>query len=252
MLGYDTTQPVTVDEMLHHCRAVKRGTKGPLIVGDMPFGSYETSPIQAMQTAFRFVKEGFVDAVKLEGGNNRKDHIRSIVDGGIAVMGHIGLNPQSISALGYFKAQGRTAEQAEMLVEDALSIQDAGAFACVIECVPPIVAQKVSEMISIPLIGIGAGPYVDGQVLVYHDMLGLLQHPHHRNVAPKFCKIFADAHFEVMKGLKRFKVDAEKGVFPGPEHSPYAMLPNEEEMFLGVLSGKYGKCGSDGKNDSKR
>lgn len=197
MLGYDTTQPVTVDEMLHHCRAVKRGAIRPLIIGDMPFGSYEASPERALETAYRFVKEGGVDAVKLEGGLTRVSHIKKIVDGGIAVLGHVGLTPQSVSILGGFHAQGRSAGKAMRLVEDALAVQEAGAFACVVECVPAVVGQAITEALEIPTIGIGAGPYTSGQVLVYHDMLAVMQHPHHALYVPRFCKTFANIGEEV-------------------------------------------------------
>ena len=155
-LGHSNTLPVTVDEMLHHCRATSRGAEKALIVGDLPFGSYERSPEDAYSTALRFLKEGNVDAVKLEGGKQRAETVRKLVDGGIAVMGHVGLTPQSISVLGGFRAQGRTAEAATQVLEDALALQDAGAFAVVLECVPPEVGAVVTEALSIPTIGIGA------------------------------------------------------------------------------------------------
>ncbi|KAG5180303.1 ketopantoate hydroxymethyltransferase-domain-containing protein [Tribonema minus] len=223
-LGYETTQPVTVEEMLHHCRAVKRGAAGPLLVGDMPFGSYEVSPEQALQTAYRFVKEGGVDAVKLEGGRTRTEHIKRIVEGGVAVMGHVGLTPQAISVLGGFRAQGRSV------------IQEAGAFAVVLECVPAVVGRAIADALEIPVIGIGAGPHTDGQVLVYHDMLGILSHPHHQRMAPKFCKVFADVQTEVMKGLHAYRREVEAGAFPGAAHSPYAMTPAEEANFEHLLA----------------
>ncbi|CAM9384049.1 unnamed protein product [Phaeothamnion confervicola] len=222
-LGYDTTQPVTVDEMLHHLRAVCRGAKHPLIVGDMPFGSYEVSPAQALETAYRFVKDGGADAVKLEGGRNRAEHVRKVVDGGIAVMGHVGLTPQAISVLGGFRAQGRTAVKARQLVDDALAVQDAGAFAIVVECVPAPVGAAITEALEIPTIGIGAGPHTSGQVLVYHDMLGMLQHPHHAQFVPRFCKRYASVGEEARKGLEAFREECESGVFPSPKYTPYEM-----------------------------
>ncbi|CAM9614201.1 unnamed protein product, partial [Pylaiella littoralis] len=234
-LGYETTQPVTVEDMLHHCKAVSRGARSPLVVGDLPFGSYEVSPEQALRTSIRFVKEGNVEAVKLEGGKNRVEHIRKIVDGGIAVMGHVGLTPQAISVLGGFRAQGRTAVKAKQVVEDALAVQEAGAFAVVVECVPSPVARAVTEALDIPTIGIGAGPCTSGQVLVYHDMLGMLQHPHHGQFVPRFCKSYASVGDEVRRGLENFRREVEGGVFPQEKHSPYKMPPGEEEAFLLLL-----------------
>ena len=178
VLGYDTTQPVTMEDMLHHCKAVRRGAPSRFIVGDMPFGSYESGPEEALKNAYRLVKEAGVDAVKLEGGRNRAETVRKLVDCGIAVMGHTGLTPQGISVLGGFRAQGRTAVKARAILDDALALQEAGAFAVVIEFVPSIVAKAVTDAVKIPTIGIGAGPHTTGQVLVYHDLLGVEHHPH--------------------------------------------------------------------------
>lgn len=235
-LGYDTTQPVTVDEMLHHCQAVSRGARTPMVVGDMPFGSYEVNPEEALRTAIRFVKEGKVNAVKVEGGSNRAEHIRKIVDGGIAVVGHVGLTPQAISVLGGFRAQGRTAVKARQLLDDALAVQEAGAFAVVVECVPSPVAKSVTEALEIPTIGIGAGPFTSGQVLVYHDMLGMLQHPHHAQFVPRFCKNYASVGEEVRRGLERFRQEVEEGSFPQEQYSPYKMSGDEEETFRKLLA----------------
>ncbi|CAM9182561.1 unnamed protein product [Choristocarpus tenellus] len=235
-LGYDTTQPVTVDEMLHHCKAVSRGARSPLIVGDMPFGSYEVNPEQALETAIRFVKEGKVDAVKLEGGRNRVEHVKKIVDGGVAVVGHVGLTPQAISVLGGFRAQGRTAVKARQLVDDAIAIQEAGAFAIVVECVPSPVARAITNALEIPTIGIGAGPHTSGQVLVYHDMLGMLQHPHHAQFVPRFCKRYANVGEEVRRGLEQFREEVETGVFPEEQYSPYKMCAEEELQFNSLLA----------------
>ncbi|CAM9745233.1 unnamed protein product [Chrysoparadoxa australica] len=235
-LGYDTTQPVTVEEMLHHCKAVARGAKTPLLIGDLPFGSYEASPEQAHRTAIRFVKEGSMDAVKLEGGASRVEHIRRIVDGGIAVVGHVGLTPQSISVLGGFRAQGRTAVKARQLVDDALAVQDAGAFAVVVECVPSTVAKAITDAVEIPTIGIGAGGSTSGQVLVYHDMLGMLQHPHHAQFVPKFCKRFANVGEQVNAGLLAYRAEVESGVYPGSAYSPYTMSSKEEHSLAELLA----------------
>ncbi|CAM9237209.1 unnamed protein product [Discosporangium mesarthrocarpum] len=290
----------------------------------MPFGSYEISPEQALGTAVRLVKEGKVDAVKLEGGRNRVEHVKKIVDGGIAVVGHVGLTPQAIrlgagvksrgtcgipllstmsylpaatfdethallllsvvmdtscslknyvgsaktwllasltfavtpipknrkncnlilftfrplksSVLGGFRAQGRTAVKARQLVDDALAIQEAGAFAVVLECVPSPVGQAITNTLEIPTIGIGAGPHTSGQVLVYHDMLGMLQHPHHAQFVPRFCKRYASVGEEVRQGLERFREEVETGVFPQEEYSPYKMCPEEESRFKHLLA----------------
>jgi len=231
-LGHETTQQVTVEEMIHHTRAVARGATHPLIVGDMPMGSYEVSPEQALQTAYRFIKDGNADCVKLEGGKERADVVRKIVSGGVAVMGHVGLTPQSISVLGGFRAQGRTAVKARQLLDDALALQEAGAFAVVIECVPPVVAECITEALEIPTIGIGSGPHTSGQVLVFHDMLGMCVHPHFSTFTPKFCKHFANLGVEISKGLERYKHEVETGTFPSLEtHSPYKMSDSEIKLF---------------------
>lgn len=181
--GHDTTQPVTMDDMVLHCRAVTRGVSRPFVIGDLPFGSYELGPRQAVRSAMRLVKEAQVDAVKLEGGGPRRvEAVAAIVEAGVAVMGHVGLNPQAISVLGGFRAMGRTAEEAARVVEEAQALEKAGCFAVVLECVPAVVGRLVTESLSVPTIGIGAGPSTSGQVLVYHDLLGMMQHPHHAKV----------------------------------------------------------------------
>jgi 3-methyl-2-oxobutanoate hydroxymethyltransferase len=235
-LGYPTTQPVNMEQMLHHCKAVARGAKRSLIVGDMPFGSYEVSEELAMTNAFRFIKEGFTDAVKIEGGRDRANIVQKIVKGGIAVMGHIGLTPQAISVLGGFRAQGRTAVKARRLVDDALALQDAGAFAVVIECVPGPVAQAITNALEIPTIGIGAGPHTSGQVLVYHDMLGMTSHPHHEAFVPRFCKRYAQLGDAIRSGLEAFKKDVEEGTFPSEAYSPYKMPKEELDAFLTLMA----------------
>eukprot|EP00586_Coscinodiscus_wailesii_P022875 CAMPEP_0172499360 /NCGR_PEP_ID=MMETSP1066-20121228/126176_1 /TAXON_ID=671091 /ORGANISM="Coscinodiscus wailesii, Strain CCMP2513" /LENGTH=304 /DNA_ID=CAMNT_0013273063 /DNA_START=28 /DNA_END=940 /DNA_ORIENTATION=+ len=233
-LGYPTTQPLTMDEMLHHCRAVSRSTSRPLLVGDMPLGSYEVTSADAIRNAHRFVKEAGMDAVKLEGARHC-DTMRKIVEGGVAVMGHVGLLPQAISTLGGFRAQGRTAARAREIVEDALRIQDAGAFAVVIECVPENVARVVTEELEVPSIGIGSGRYCDGQVLVYHDLLGMSSHPHHESFCPKFCKKYADVGNVISRALDEFREDVTGGVFPSEEYSPYKMSEGEKKKLEHLL-----------------
>ncbi len=228
-LGFDTTQPIGMDEMIHHCSAVARGAQRPLLVGDMPFGSYEITPTAALENAYRFIKEGGMDAVKLEG--NRAETVKTIVDGGVAVMGHVGLTPQAISVIGGFRAQGRTAVKARQLLDDALALQDAGAFAVVLECVPAPVATAITDALEIPTIGIGAGGGTSGQVLVYHDMLGMTTHPHHEQFMPKFCKQYADIGSAITKGLADFKAEVESGDFPGDEYAPYHMSEEELRTF---------------------
>eukprot|EP00542_Grammatophora_oceanica_P003619 CAMPEP_0194068696 /NCGR_PEP_ID=MMETSP0009_2-20130614/87235_1 /TAXON_ID=210454 /ORGANISM="Grammatophora oceanica, Strain CCMP 410" /LENGTH=315 /DNA_ID=CAMNT_0038721819 /DNA_START=1440 /DNA_END=2387 /DNA_ORIENTATION=- len=242
-LGHDTTQPVTLDQMLHHCDSVKRGlnfagSPTPLLVGDMPFGTYEYDDTDvALRNAYRFVKEAGCDAVKVEGGSvARAKTVKKLVEGGIAVMGHVGLTPQAISVLAGFRAQGRTAQRAREVLDDALRLQDAGAFACVIECVPSNVAAAITDTLEIPVIGIGAGGETSGQVLVYHDMLGMLSHPHHEQFVPSFCKKYAFVGHAIQDGLQQFKSEVENGSFPGVTYSPYVMGEDEKKMFAELLS----------------
>jgi len=235
-LGYDTTQPVTMEEMLHHAKAVRRGAPSRFIVGDMPFGSYESGPLEALKNAYRFIKEAGVDAVKVEGGKNRVETVRKLVESGIAVMGHIGLTPQGISVLGGFRAQGRTAVKARSIIDDALALQAAGAFALVIECVPSIVAKAVTDAVKIPVIGIGAGPHTSGQVLVYHDLLGLQHHPHYEKHVPSFCKRYAMLGKEIHNALLQYRSEVLNGEFPTEEYSPYKMSKEEIEKFTALLN----------------
>lgn len=248
-LGYDTTQPMTLDQMIHHCQAVQRGVtasmnrsndakpKKPLLVGDMPFGTYEYNDLDiALKNAYRMVKEGGMDAVKLEGGSkHRAEAIKHVVDGGVAVMAHIGLTPQAISVIGGFRAQGRTAARAREMIDEALRLQDAGAFCVVLECVPGNVAKAVTDTLEIPTIGIGAGNGTSGQVLVYHDMLGMMSHPHHEEFMPRFCKSYAQVGHAITEGLDAFKKDVESGNFPSEEYSPYVMNDEEKKMFEALL-----------------
>lgn len=238
-LGMDTTLPVTLEDMIHHTQAVKRGANRPLVITDMPFGTCEGTPFEALKNAQRLMKEGGADCVKIEGGKERAETIKTIVDGGIAVMGHIGLRPQHISVLGGFRAQGRTAAQARMIIEDALAVQKAGAFAVVLECVPSAVAKAVTEVLKIPTIGIGAGPETDGQVLVFHDLLGMLQHPHHAQFVPKFCKRYADVGEQIRIGLENYRDDVESGRFSSEAYSPYKMSKEETQKLHDMVAEEY-------------
>jgi len=213
VLGYENTVPVTMDEMILHCQAVARGAKHPLLVGDMPFMSYEVSIQEAVRNAGRFLKEGKMDVVKLEGGQDRAEIARAIVTAGIPVMGHIGLTPQTISKLGGFKTQGKSVESAVQLVKDALALEAAGCFSIVLEAIPDRLATLITTKLKIPTIGIGAGAGTDGQVLVLHDMLGLFD-----RFTPKFVKKYANLSEIGVKALQEYVDEVEKGVFPGPEH----------------------------------
>src|SRR5512138_1795831 len=214
VLGYENTLPVTMDEMLHHCRAVARGASFALLIGDMPFMSYQVSVEEATRNAGCFLQQGGMDAVKLEGGRDRAAAIRSIVSAGIPVMGHIGLTPQSINQLGGFRAQGKTARAAQRLLEDALILEEAGCFSIVLESVPARLAQLISKKIAIPTIGIGAGVGCDGQVLVTHDVLGLFD-----RFTPKFVKKYANFHQEMQKAFMDYIDDVETKRFPAQEHT---------------------------------
>ncbi len=214
VLGYENTLPVTMDEMLHHARAVARGAKSALLVGDMPFMSYQVSVEDAVRNAGRFLQNGGMDAVKLEGGRERADAIRAIVGAGIPVMGHLGLTPQSVHQLGGFRAQGKTASAAKRLLEDAKILEEAGAFSLVLESVPARLAEYISKQISIPTIGIGAGAGCDGQVLVTHDLLGLFE-----RFTPKFVRQYAKLHEEMNKAFTEYIDDVKSKRFPAAEHT---------------------------------
>jgi 3-methyl-2-oxobutanoate hydroxymethyltransferase len=213
VLGYETTIPVTMDEMIHHTRAVTRGAHGALVVGDMPFMSYNTSEGDAIGNAGRFIKEGAADAVKLEGGASVEAVVRAIVRAGIPVMGHIGLTPQTISQLGGFRVQGKTAEGARRIIDDAKTLEGAGVFSIVLEAIPAELASRVTESVKVPTIGIGAGTHCDGQVLVYQDMVGLFD-----RFIPKFVKQYAQVGEIMLNAFRQFKEEVEKGVFPAEEH----------------------------------
>jgi len=229
VLGYPDTVPVTVEELLMLTRAVRRGLTTPLLVGDLPFGSYEASDARAVETAQRFVKEAGCDAVKLEGGGASAERARAIVRAGVPVMGHIGLTPQTATMLGGYRAQGRTSARARQVLEDALALQDAGVFAIVFEAIPAAVTEAIVQRLEIPVIGIGAGPATDGQVLVLHDLLAI-----HDDVAPKFVKRFAAVKQAMLRGVEAYAEAVRTRAFPGAEHS-YGIAPEELDRFLGEL-----------------
>jgi 3-methyl-2-oxobutanoate hydroxymethyltransferase len=226
VLGYEgTTVPVTMDEMLFLTKTVARTVHRPIVVGDMPFGSYQVSDEDAVRNAIRFVKEARADVVKLEGAGPSASRARAIVDAGIPVMGHVGLTPQSATMLGGFKAQGRTAEKAMRLYTDARALEAAGCFALVLEAVPAPVAARITEALTIPTIGIGAGEACDGQVLVYHDLLGLTE-----GHLPRFVKRYANLSREIRDALEAYADDVRTGAFPGEEHT-YEMPAEELAAF---------------------
>lgn len=236
MLGYETTLPVTMKDMIHHTAAVSRGVKNAFVVADMPFMSYQTSVYDAVLNAGRLVKEGGAHAVKLEGGAEVCEQIRAIVNASIPVVAHLGLTPQSVNAFGGFKVQGRSYEKAVKLIDDALKIQDAGACAVVLECIPAKLAEIISKKLTIPTIGIGAGDVCDGQVLVYHDMLGLTT-----GHTPKFAKRFAQAGELIRKGFSDYIRETRSGEFPAQEHTYKIedsvierILANEEQALKGI------------------
>ena len=214
VLGYASTVPVSTEEMLMLAAAVRRGLDNPLLVGDLPFGSYEASDALAIATAQRFVKEAGCDAVKLERGGTSVQRARAIVDAGIPVMGHVGLTPQTATALGGYRAQGRTAERALGVVRDAVALQEAGCFSIVLEAIPAAVSELVQERLEIPSIGIGAGPATDGQVLVFHDLLGIY-HGH----TPRFAKRYAEIRARMLTGVAEYASEVRSGAFPAAEHT---------------------------------
>jgi 3-methyl-2-oxobutanoate hydroxymethyltransferase len=229
VLGYPSTIPVSTDEMLMLARAVRRGLRTPLLVGDLPFGSYEASDEQAIVTAQRFVKEAGCDAVKLERGGTSVQRARAIVGAGIPVMGHVGLTPQTATALGGYRAQGRTAEQAIAVAHDAIALEQAGCFSVVLEAIPAAVAQELMTRVKIPVIGIGAGPATDGQVLVFHDLLGIYD----GHVA-RFAKRFGDVRAHMVAGVAEYAAEVRSGAFPGPEHC-YSIDDEELARFRAGL-----------------
>jgi 3-methyl-2-oxobutanoate hydroxymethyltransferase len=226
--GRESTVPVTLEEIVFMTQWVARGAKRPIVIADMPFGSYETSNEQAVSNAIRLVKEGGADAVKLERGGTSVARAKAIVDAGVAVMGHVGLTPQTATVLGGFKAQGRTADRAQQLIEDALALQGAGCFAVVLEAVPAAVARAATQSLAVPAIGIGAGADTDGQVLVWHDMLG-----YYEGHAPRFVKRYADLGDVIVDALGRYADDVRSGAFPEEQHT-YTMPEEEQAAFEGA------------------
>jgi 3-methyl-2-oxobutanoate hydroxymethyltransferase len=238
VLGYDSTVPVSLDEMLVLARAVRRGLRTPLMIGDLPFGTYQRSNEQAIDSAVRYMKEASCDAVKLEmagltsGPIDKRESIarvRAIVAAGIPVMGHVGLTPQSHSALGGYRAQGRTARQAVQIADDALALQEAGCFAIVFEAVPAAVTETIVKRLDVPVIGIGAGPAADGQVLVFHDLLGI-----HEGRAPRFVKQFAELKRAMVDGIGAYAAEVRDRRYPTEEHS-YGIDPDELELFRQIV-----------------
>jgi 3-methyl-2-oxobutanoate hydroxymethyltransferase len=214
LLGYDSTVPVTMEEMLHHCRAVSRGVKRAVLVGDMPFLSYQVSESEAITNAGRFLKEAGCDAVKLEGGTEMCGKVQAIVKAGIPVMGHIGLTPQTASQLGGYKVQGKDVDSARILLQSARDLEEAGAFSLVLECIPAQLSEAITRAVTIPTIGIGAGKHCDGQVLVTHDMVGMFE-----KFIPSFVKQYTTLATEIKKAVAAYNEEVKSGVFPSEEHS---------------------------------
>lgn len=229
VLGYDSTVPVSLDEMLVLARAVRRGLRMPLLVGDLPFGSYERSDEQAVESAQRLVKEAGCDAVKLERGGVSAERARAIVRAGIPVMGHVGLTPQSVSRLGGYRAQGRTADEALGILAEAEALQAAGCFALVFEAVPAEVTRLLMERLTVPVIGIGAGPATDGQVLVFHDLLGMGE-----GRTPRFVRAYAQLREQMVQGVARFAAEVRSGEYPAAEHT-YPVAADELDRLRAHL-----------------
>jgi 3-methyl-2-oxobutanoate hydroxymethyltransferase len=228
VLGHPNTLAVTMDEMLHHARAVSRGARAALLIGDLPFLSYQADEAEAVRNAGRFLAEAGMDAVKLEGGKAFVPTIRAIVRAGIPVQGHIGLTPQRANALGGFRVQGKTAPEAQVLLDDARALEDAGCFSIVLEAVPDRLAAFVTEHVTIPTVGIGAGPGTSGQILVLHDLIGLTV-----GHSPRFVKRYADVGGDIQRAIAAYKADVESRAFPAAEHS-YPMAEEEWAAFRGV------------------
>ena len=225
MLGYNSTVPVTMDEMIHHCKAVCRGAQRGFVIGDMPFMSYQVSNEKAIENAARFIKEAGCDCVKLEGGSEMAQVVKAIVDAGIPVCAHIGLTPQTATKLSGFKVQGKDAESARALLKSAQDLEEAGAFLIVMECIPDLLGAKITKELKIPTIGIGAGKDCDGQVLVYHDLVGLFE-----RFTPKFVKQYINLAPKIREALIQYKEEVENGTFPGPEHG-FSIKAEEAEKI---------------------
>jgi 3-methyl-2-oxobutanoate hydroxymethyltransferase len=230
VLGYPSTVPVTLDELLMLAAAVRRGLSTPFLVGDLPFGSYEVSNEEAVRTAQRFVKEAGCDAVKLERGGSSVERARAIVAAGIPVMGHVGLTPQTATALGGYRSQGRTAERGLEVMRDAIALQEAGCFAVVFEAIPSELTELVMPRMQVPVIGIGAGAATDGQVLVFHDLLGIYD-----GHAARFVKRYADVREQMIRGVRAFAADVRERRYPEPGHG-YTMAPDEVERLHVLLA----------------
>jgi 3-methyl-2-oxobutanoate hydroxymethyltransferase len=230
VLGYESTVPVSLEEMLMLAAAARRGLRTPMLIGDLPFGSYEGSDVEAIKTAQRFIKEAGCDAVKLERGGSSVDRARAIVASGIPVMGHVGLTPQTATALGGYRSQGRTAEKAIQVVKDALALQEAGCFAIVFEAVPADLTEAVMPHLEIPVIGIGAGPAADGQVLVFHDLLGIYD-----GHAARFVKRYSNIREQMIDGVTRYAEDVRTRKYPETDHT-YTMAPDEAARLRAVLA----------------
>ncbi len=235
VLGYPSTVPVTLDELLMLASAVRRGLSTPLLVGDMPFGSYEASNEEAIRHAQRFIKEAGCDAVKLERGGTSVERARAIVGAGIPVMGHVGLTPQTATALGGHRSQGRTAERALAVMHDAVALQEAGCFAIVFEAIPSALTELIMPRVEIPVIGIGAGPATDGQVLVFHDLLGIYD-----GHVGRFVKRYANVREAMIKGVSAFTADVRSRRYPEPEHG-YTMAPDEIERLHALVREQAGE-----------
>jgi len=213
VLGHENTLPVTIEDMVHHCAAVTRSRPGLPVIADMPYGSFHVSPSETVRHAIRLVKEGGASAVKVEGGRRREPVINALLAAEIPVMGHIGLTPQSIHKLGGFKVQGRGRGAADLVLDEAVFLEEVGCFAIVVECVPASLARRISELVHIPTIGIGAGPDCDGQILVFHDLLGLFE-----GIRPKFVKRYAELGEQAVDAVRRYSDDVRDGAFPSAEH----------------------------------
>ncbi|MCL6449920.1 MAG: 3-methyl-2-oxobutanoate hydroxymethyltransferase [Acetobacteraceae bacterium] len=232
VLGYSSTLPVTMDAMVLHAQAVRRGAPGAFLIGDMPYMSYQVDVREAIRNAGRFMAEAGCDAVKLEGGRNVADVVAALTRATIPVMGHLGLTPQSLAQLGGFVAQGRSAETALRVIDDARILEEAGACAILLEAVPPEVAQVVTRRSGVPIIGIGSGPHCHGQLLIVHDLLGFFE-----AFTPKFVKKYADLNAVILEAFRRYRADVEQGAFPQPEHC-YSMRAGEGEKLRRLLEEK--------------
>jgi 3-methyl-2-oxobutanoate hydroxymethyltransferase len=230
VLGYQSTVPVTLEEMLMLAAAARRGLTTPMLIGDLPFGSYEGSDVESVKSAQRFVKDAGCDAVKLERGGSSVDRARAIVESGIPVMGHVGLTPQTATALGGYRSQGRTTDKAMQIVDDALALQDAGCFSLVFEAVPAEFTEAVMPYIEIPVIGIGAGPATDGQVLVFHDLLGIYD-----GHAARFVKRYGNIREQMIEGVEKYAEDVRTRKYPEPDHT-YTMAPDEAARLRAELA----------------